>query len=64
MTVTIIERLQYHTDTTVDERYGTWTLQYNSTLQYIDKDSILVNRVDPRVSVYERTPPEEYVRVA
>ena len=28
------------------------------------KDSILVNRVDPRVSVYERTPPEEYVNGA
>ena len=80
MTVTMIERLQYNTDTTVDERYGTRTLrytnatvhgrygtrtlQYNSTLQYIYKDSILVNRVDPRVSVYERTPPEEYVNGA
>ena len=58
MTVTMIERLQYHTDTTVHGRYGT------RTLQYIYKDSILVNRVDPRVSVYERTPPEEYVNGA
>ena len=64
MSVTMIERLQYHTDTTVDERYGTRTLRYNSTLQYIYKDSILVNRVDPRVSVYEKTPPEEDVNGA
>ena len=38
----MIERLQYCTDTTVDERYGT------RTLQYIDKDIILVIRVDNR----------------
>ena len=25
------------------------------------EDSVLVSRVDPRVSVYERTPPEEYM---
>ena len=49
---------------TVHEHYGTRTLQYNSTLQYIDKDIILVNRVDPRVSVYEKTLPEEDVNGA
>ena len=36
----MVERLQYCTDTTVDERYGT------RTLQYIDKDIILVIRVE------------------
>ena len=28
------------------------------------EDIILVSRVDPRVSVYERTPPEEYMNGA
>ena len=36
----MVERLQYCTDTTVDERYST------RTLQYIDKDIILVIRVE------------------
>ena len=46
------------------EQWGELSTQIEKLQEKLYEDSILVNRVDSRVSVYERTPPEVYMNAA